>query len=272
MSYPQTNDLKYYIYDYKTGDIIDPITGEVVDKIYVSEYFIKNKKLDTVTFLHEVPDFSNNLNVLYLSPSRYGCFIEILEYLNILRENENIPVADHELVITLRHILKKLGRHPYTDTFKVAILYIALDILNVPIDMKMLANFFNIPINDLVSEILKLKRELFENSAIKPKPTSYVDKIIKYIELYGRKLELPQEVLISAKKIVKSKQYPARFTPKSIAAAVLYAELERRNMLSIIGTASPIKAMKKALDITTDLSKIIKFVYEYYYGGKDDKN
>jgi len=281
MSNPRSNqsvnnilDNYNYIFDYKTGDVIDPITGEVIDKIYVSEYFVKNKKLDTITFLHEVPEFSNSLNVLHLPISKYRCLTDILEYLSIIRMNEDIPVADYEIIVTLRYILKRLGRHPYTDVFKVAVLYIVLDILGAPIDMKILANFFNIPLNDLISEILKLKRELFEKSAIKPK-TDYTNKIIKYIELYGRKLELPQEILNSAIKVVKSKPYPARFTPRTVAAAILYVELERHNMLNILsknGTSLPLNAMRKVLDISTNLSDVIKFVYKYYYGDENAKN
>jgi len=270
------NDKFNYIFDYRTGDIIDPITGEVVDRIYVVDHFIRDKKSDTIMFHYEVPHFSSPLSEFHLSDSRYECLLDILERLDILRKSTviPIPVSEYEVELTLRHVLRSLGLHPYTEAFKTALLYIALEILGVPVDVRTIASIFGVRESELNSEIFKLKKELNVKSAVaKKEPGHLAKRVASFIELFARKLSLPYEVVSSATSTAISKQYPSRFTPRTIAAAILYIEMARHNLLSKLKSnveSPPLKVLARTLGIASDLSKVVKFVCEYYYDGGVD--
>jgi len=270
----QLNDKFNYIFDYKTGDVIDPITGEVVDRIYVSEHFLRDKKSDTIVFHHEVPHFSSPLSEFHLPNRRYECLLDILERLDILRKLAAIPISDYEVELTLRHILRSLGLHPYTEAFKTALLYIALEILGVPVDVKTIASIFGVRESELNSEIFKLKKELNEKSAVvKKEPGHLAKRVALFVELFARKLSLPYEVVSSAVSTAISKQYPSRFTPRTIAAAILYIEMAKHKLLSKLKSNNELPLLKvlgRTLGIASDLSKVVKFVCKYYYNGEVD--
>jgi len=272
MNHPQVpkNNEVNFIYDYRTGDVINPLTGEVVERIYVQDYYYRDSETDMLIPTHETPKLTDPMHPLFLARTTYESLTEILDYLGELRKEVKLPVSDYEVEMTARFVLKKLGRHPHTHVFNIAVLYIALERLNaLTIDDKTFAEVYGVSWYDLKSEIIKLKSELVEAGVVKKEVGSIVNKIATYINTYGKMLDLPRSVIVSAVKVASSKPYPSRFTPRSLAAAILFMEITRHNIditSRVENTISPLKALMKALNMSPALAKAVKFVKEYYYG------
>jgi len=266
---PKNDDVNY-IYDFRTGDVINPLTGEVVERIYVQDYYYRDSETDTLIPTHETPRIYDPMHPLHLARTAYESLTEILDCLGELRREVKVSVSDYEVEMTVRFLLKKLGRHPHTREFNIAVLYIALERLKaLTVDDKAFASVFGVSWYSLKSEIIKLKSVLAEAGVAKKEVGSIVNRIATYINTYGKMLELPREVVVSAVKVASSKPYPARFTPKSLAAAILYVEITRHNIditSKVENTFSPLKALMKALNMSPALAKAVKFVKEYYYG------
>jgi hypothetical protein len=275
MYYPQphidrekTSPMPQLIYDFKTGDIIDPRTGEVVGTIFVYETHHWDRSGESLVMVSAPFHTADEAHPLHLSKSRYTRMTEMLEMLDKLRSEERIVVSDYDIEMTLRYLLKKLSRHVYTPEFKAALLYIALEMNKIAIDERTLERVFRISRFKLKSIIMQLKRELREAGVVVE--MSYTDKMISVLKQVGRKLDLPPRVLIDAAKRIRSKPYPSRYTLRSIALAVLYCEIEKHgiNLRDKTGDMklSNLGAFMKLVDASPNIRKVIKFVRKYYYG------
>lgn len=270
MSYPQPEKIpieRAYVYDYTTGDIIDPLTGEVVDRIYVYQVVERDKETGEYIGTAEVTPVSDPMHPLYLGSSRYDCLRDIMYLLAELRNEVRLAISDYDMEMSLRHLLKRLSKHTYTREFKVSLLAIALEMWGIPVDNTLLSKVFNIPVSILKSKIMRLKRELHEigYNVGKSDPK---EKILDYIRTIGAQLNLPHEVILSAMKTVHSKPYPSRYTPKTIAVALLYCEIEKRNINitnRVPGCKSNLRALMKLAKVAQSLTKPVEFVKNYYY-------
>ena len=266
----------HLIYDWKTGDIINAITGEVIDRIYVY-YPSRQKDYIENTITEVVPVYlSDNIHPLYLhSKSKYYCLIDILDLFEYLRSSENIYVSSYEVELTLRYLLKKLKRCSCSREFGIALLYVALEIIGVHVDIKTLSRVFGIPEHKLKSMILMVKRELYEIGVNTRK--SSVEKMISLLKYYSGKLKLPASIVLSASRVIQSKPYPSRFTPRTLVLAIIYCELERHDikLSELVGDktyTSNFNLLRKLTGTSHRLSKVIEFVKKYYYGERIDKD
>ena len=269
-------DPRHLIYDSRTGDVIDSLTGEVVDRIYVYQPPRQRDCVDEVITTVVPVYLSDDIHPLYLyNKLRYYCLVDVLELLDHLRSSENIPVSDYEFELTLRYILKKLGRHPYTTEFKVALIYIVLEIIGVHVDVKTLSRVFGVSEHKLKSMILMIKRELYEAGVKTRKPIE--DKMISLLKQYSAKLRLPTDIVLSASRVIRSKPYPSRFTPRTLVLAIIYCELERHGikLSDPTGTktcTSNLSLLRKIMGLSHRFSKTVEFVKKYYYGEGIDKD
>jgi len=263
---------KCLIYDYESGYVIDPATGEVVDRIYVYENYTKDEDGNRVLAHCHMSKESSPTHPLYLPLRKYLGNLEILGYLDIVRKELKVPISDYEFEANLRYITKKLGRHLRTREFKIALLYITLESMHVPVDEKTIAELFNVSRFKLKSEIIKLKRELSE-TGMKKEPGSITEKMTSYISMYGMKMNLPKEVISEAVAIATSKPYPFKYTPKTLALALLYKVITKHNIIvpsKENGYKTALSIMKETLNLgNTNISSVAKFVEKYYFGGND---
>lgn len=247
---------QYLIYDYKNGDIVDPTTGEVVGKIYDYQIYSYSYDEDRLTMVTTPVYLSSPIHPLYLnSSSKYECLISILHYFDDLKQLEHLPVSRHDVEVTLRYLLKKLKKHRHTKIFKLSLLYIALELNRVHIDIYRLADIFNVPVQLLKSTIFSLKQEL----NIK---TSMTEKMIYFVQYYSKQLGIPSEIVKSATNVISSKPYPCRFTPKSIALAVLYVQVYNSKSIP----RSTIRKLSKFIKSKYNFKRVVEFVRQYYYG------
>lgn len=269
MSYPSSSQIEQnnmYIYDFERGFVIDPITGEVVDQIYVNQVMHRDRETNDLVKTYEFLIASNPLHPLYLQDSRYRCFREIMYLFEDLRRKMLIPISNYEVETTLRYILKTLPTRPFTYEFKASLLSVVLEILGVTVDIKVLSKAFEVPLHVLKSGTMYVKRMLYEKGFNIKRPLA--EKVINYIRLFGEHIGLPHKVVASAIDVVKSKPYPSKFTPKTLAVAILYCELERNNINivdKVPGTTTNLRALMKLTDTSAPPTKAIEFVKDYYY-------
>lgn len=245
--------------------VVNATSGEVVSNIYVFDIPPRDNGVNNYP-IH----ISSETHPLYLNRSRYGCLIDVINLLDALKAVENIKVNEQELEITVRFLLKKLQKHIYTPEFKLALLYVSLEINKVVIDLNLISRIFNVPRSRLVSAILSIKSELLNTYS--GSKTSASDKMVLLLKHYAQKFELPDEAIKSAIKLVKSKPYPSKYSPKSLVLAIIYWELKKVEKQNNGSKAISFNKLIKQVGASTNLRKAIKFVENYYYGNGNDKN
>lgn len=239
------------VWDWRTGDVIDASTGEVVDRIYVYPH-PREPGRSTLCAADEG-------HPLHLASSRYRCLVETLRMLEALRAAERVEVGDGDVEAALRFLLRRVGRHVCSPEFRAALLFAALEMVGAYLDLRTVARACGASERGALTALAALRRDLAE-AGVRPRapPSERVAALVRH---YAEKLGVPSEVVRSAVRAVLSRPHPQRFTPRSLALAVLFVELERR------GLGPRLRRFARAVGAShRSLSQAVRFARQYYYG------
>ncbi|MEM3964410.1 MAG: hypothetical protein QW584_01640 [Thermofilaceae archaeon] len=238
------------VWDWSRGEIIDVTTGEVVDRIYVSEIPMREDSDKLVPDIEFVTP-ADELHPLHLSWSSYTLLEEIVDAFAKLKEVYPVHCSIYLFEDTVRRYLKKISstRNLRGKEFVAAFIYVALEENNVPVDMYSLSKALGIQHADLKSAILHVKSVLGKNVL------SFEEKTRRNIAMYGQKLNLEPKVVADAMEIYDKVRFSGRFTPRIVALTMLYLSL-LKNGRSVKPLASVVRLVK--------LKKVARYVRDTY--------
>ncbi|MEM4744898.1 MAG: hypothetical protein QXE70_10265 [Ignisphaera sp.] len=240
---------KTLIWDWNRGEIIDPISAEVVDRIYVNDIPFTNDD-DKHNLNIEIVTLDNELHPLYLPYSLYIVLEKIMNIFVNLKQIYSIPYPIYLFENTIRYYLKKIRK---TKEIKkilgkkiiAGLIYIALEENKVPIDMYSLCRTLEIDYSELRSAIIRIKKALGKNT------TSFEDKTLRNITMYVQKLGLDPKIEADAIELYNKIRFVNRFTPRIVALAMLY--------ISILKNKRSVKPLTTVVKIDK-LKNIVKYI------------
>ena len=242
MNYPETPHL---VYDFKTGDVIDPLTGVVVDRIYVSTPYRKTE--EGYVFDASIIPFSDEMNPLHLPRTSYEFMHEVIDlYYTVKALIPIYGMPQYLLEMNARFYLRRLKGMPHTDEMKAALLYVILEQNEIIVDEIDFSKAVGIPLPKLRSAIMAVKRRLDKAN----KHIPFRTRVVKLILYYGRKFDLPADAISKAVRLYKSKPVE-RFTPRSIALATIYIAMQKsltfKEFVKMVGASENLRRAIKCL-------------------------
>lgn len=251
------------VYDYARGEVIDVLTGEVVDRIYVYEPMRKTEDGDRVIDIEPIQVY-DEIHPLYVSQTVYELLVDVL---NLYRSaKEMLPIygiSEHLLEMTLRYYLKKLKRHEHTNAFKAGLLYVALEQHGVIVDDADFAYATGVEISELKSAILDIKGKL----AGVVKRISFDARAVELIKYFSRKFGAPNHVAVDAINVYNNCKLENKHSPKSQALASLYIAMKRHGLVSSLNAL--VEQVKTTVSIWSIVKKMRKCVEND--GGNDTR-
>ncbi|MGC9069526.1 MAG: hypothetical protein ACP5IZ_11240 [Thermoprotei archaeon] len=231
------------------GLYIDYDNGVVVGRVFVydDEYDENGRRFSR----HAPIFFADERNPLHLSRTRYNLLNDILGMMNELREKtHSIYCPDTSIMISLRKMLRHINsKHSFTPEFKLALLYLVLDMNDIRINPTMLVSMFNVEKKKFFSLLFSLRSEIYSKRKAQ---VPFTKRIIHYVEMYAKALNIDTKTIKIIKEKVLSKPYPNRFTPQTLALALI---IQHTNI-------SRYKAEKTTRITIT--KKVLEFVKQYY--------
>lgn len=249
---PENPESEGLIYDYRTGDVINPVTGEVVDRIYVSSILISTD--EGLTRVADVTTPDMEIHPLHLPETSYNFLMETIRFFEDIKPELCSYVSKHHLEQTLRLFLRKLSGHKHTKEFMGALLYVSLEKHDVAVDEGVLAGYLGVSVNDLNSEILEVKKLL----GIKGMPPWR--RTIKLIRYYGIRLNATPEVIDEAVELYLKKP-PSKFTPRTVALVTIYLVMKKHGLVN----EDEFAELAEELYFSTSIKRVKK-VLEKHYG------
>ncbi|MEM1694282.1 MAG: hypothetical protein QXH21_08205 [Ignisphaera sp.] len=247
------------VWDWSRGEVINIVTGEVVDRIYVE---ISMREQDD----RLVPDIEivtpvDELHPLHLTWTYYTLLEEIVDTYAKLKQMYSIECPIYLFEATVRKYLKKIENIRNGNTrglrrkeFIAAFIYVALEENNVWMDLYKLSKALEIHHANLRSAILYVKNCLGKNVS------SFAEKTRNYITMYGKKLNINPKVVADALEMYDKIRFTAKFTPRTVALAMLY--------LSLVKMGEPVDPIASVANLTK-IKRIIKHILQV---GVDDKS
>lgn len=217
-------DKPTLVWDWKRGEIIDVTTGEVVDRIYVYDIPMREEDHGLVPDLNILTP-ADELHPLHLPHSSYVLLEDILNMFVRLKNVLPIPCSVYVFEDTVRKLLKSVRkvRGLRKEEMLAAFIYLALEEINIPVDMYELSKILDIPHSKLKSAILHVKTVTGKSTS------SFDERTRKNIISYGKKLKLDPKIVSEALDVYEKTKITGRYTPRTIALAILYIVTKRNN-------------------------------------------
>lgn len=218
------------IWDWERGEIINPATGEVVDRIYVNQVpMVENDRGELVPRLSVVTP-RDALHPLHLPHNTYTLLLDALDVYRVIKTRvlKDVPCSYYRIEDTLRGYLKKLGamkvRNLRRIEYLVALVYVALEENMIAVDVVALSKLLSIPRHRIQSAIIKVKEAL-------NKKTPFEFKTKMNIRTYGAILGLGEDVIALAVKLYEEhKEKVKNCAPKTVSLVFLYVALKRMSI------------------------------------------
>lgn len=213
------------VWDWERGEIIDVLTGEVVDTIYVNEPQLYNDKMGNPVPAATVVTPADPMHPLHLPQSSYEILSDVISLFVYLKSAMPIPCSIYVFENTVRKYLKSLSPRALPDTISyLGLIYIALEENNVSVDIIELAEVMGVPHQDVKSAVFRLKTLLNKNLS------SFEEKTLKNIQMFCQRLELPTKVYETAvntfRAYAEKREHSYRYTPRTLALATIYIALQ----------------------------------------------